>query len=325
MQNIKISFLIVALFFILFAGCSDKSTTVLRVGTNVWPGYEPLYLARALGFYDEKQVSLVELPNTTEVIRAYRNGIIDAAAVTMDEALLLAGYDLDFYIMLVFDFSNGADVLMARPPISSMEELAGKKVGYENTALGAYMLSRALDIAGVGMGEILPYFITVNDQEDAYKNGDVDLIVTFEPVRSKLLALGAREIFDSSQIPREIVDVLIVRKSFAEAHPQSVKKLLKGWFEALHRLGQEPLDSATIMTKRLGIGSDKVLASYETLLIPDLAQNRELLFDKKEHFLENIEMIKGVMLENKILDKDIDINSLLPTPNYRTLYFIGSL
>lgn len=57
----------------------------LRIGTLVWPGYEPLYLARERGYLDPKSVRLVEYPSNSEVTRAFRNRAIEAAALTFDE------------------------------------------------------------------------------------------------------------------------------------------------------------------------------------------------------------------------------------------------
>jgi len=71
------------------AGCGVEPAPPLRIGTNVWPGYEPLYLARELGYLDPRSVHLVEYPSASEVIRAFRNHAIEAAALTFDEVLLL--------------------------------------------------------------------------------------------------------------------------------------------------------------------------------------------------------------------------------------------
>ena len=86
----------------------------MHIGTNVWPGYEPLYLARELGYFDDQPIHLVEHAAATEVIRAFRNGTIDAAALTLDEVLLLAQHGQNPRIVLVMDFSQGGDTLIVQ-------------------------------------------------------------------------------------------------------------------------------------------------------------------------------------------------------------------
>ena len=58
---------------LLNIGCHKEPTALVRIGTNVWPGYEPLYLARELGYYKDLNVRLVEYPSASEVIRAFKN------------------------------------------------------------------------------------------------------------------------------------------------------------------------------------------------------------------------------------------------------------
>jgi len=68
------------LFLLLLSGCNHAPGTPMRLGTNVWPGYEPLYLAREFGYIDREDVQLVELNSATQVMRAFRNGALEAAA-----------------------------------------------------------------------------------------------------------------------------------------------------------------------------------------------------------------------------------------------------
>ena len=51
------------MFFLIpltFIGCTNDSESVLRLETNIWPGYEPLNLARHRGEL-KKNIHLVEL------------------------------------------------------------------------------------------------------------------------------------------------------------------------------------------------------------------------------------------------------------------------
>jgi len=95
----------VLLVILLAAGCGT-TTQPLRVGANVWPGYEPLFMARNLGYSDDQTVQLITLPSAAEVMRAYRNHAIDVAALTADEALQVAEMLPGQTIVLVCDFSQ---------------------------------------------------------------------------------------------------------------------------------------------------------------------------------------------------------------------------
>jgi len=319
-SGLKGFFLSLSVFSALFfSGCEAPPSEPLRVATNLWPGYEPLYLARATGGFKEGTVELVEFPNTTEVIRAYRNGVVDGAACTLDEALLLARYHNDFSILLVMDYSNGADAILARPPADSLQALRGRRVGFENTALGAFFLSRALEVAGIAPGEVTLVPVVVDEQEHAYERERVDAVVTFEPVRTMLLKKGAVQIFDSSQIPGEIVDVLIVRKTFIQSHAASVESLLAGWFAALDHMKKSPGDAMKLLSARQGITPEETAASYDGLLLPGLAENRRALYGAQT-LKATVEKLQKTMVESGLLDRPIPASSLFPSPETAALY-----
>src|SRR5690348_1947810 len=85
------------------AGCVPEPENALRIGTNVWVGSEPLYLARELGYLDAHSVQLVEYPSASEVLRAYRNQAIDGMVISLDELFGLAVDGLQPRIILVVD------------------------------------------------------------------------------------------------------------------------------------------------------------------------------------------------------------------------------
>jgi len=211
---------------ILLGGCSTQEDSPLRVGTNIWPGYEPLYLAQSLGNYAQVPIRLVEYPSASEVMRAFRNQTLEAAALTLDEVLALREDGIPVTVVLVNDVSDGADVIVARQGISSMKALKGKKIALEAGALGAYMITRALEINGMTLEDIQVINKDVNMHEAALLHKEVDAAVTFEPVRTRLLNAGGNEIFNSRKIPGEIVDVLVVRNSYLKC----TRSMLRLWW-----------------------------------------------------------------------------------------------
>lgn len=300
-------------------GCTEPVSSPLRLATNQWPGYEPLYLARAIGKYEKEDIRLLEMPNTSEVIRAYRNGVIDAAAVTLDEALLIAEQSSDFSIVLIMDYSHGGDVILAHPPITSLEQIKGKRVGLENSALGSYVISRALEITGVSKSDITVVPLSYDEHERAFLENEVDAVVTFEPIRTKLLDLGANLIFDSTQIPGEIVDVLIVRNTILQEKRDKVKTLIDGWFFALEMLNAEPVKASFIISKRLGIAPKKTLESYSGLKLPSRDENRAMLLGKEPKLLNTVKKLSDNMHESKILQERIDYSKLFLSDKEKVL------
>ncbi|WP_432472813.1 ABC transporter substrate-binding protein [Amphritea sp. HPY] len=298
--------LIVAL---LISACSRPSEPLLSVGTIVWPGYEPLYLARSLGHYDNTQIKLVELTSATEVIHALRNGTLEAAALTLDEALTIIDDGFNLKIILVMDYSNGGDVLLGKPQITSLAELRGKRVAVEYSAVGAIVLDAALETGGLDASDIDIVACTPDEHIDCY--GAADAIVTFEPATSQLLNQGARRLFDSSQIPGKIVDVLVVSKNVTNTHPRSLEQLLSGYFKARHYLASNPQSAFQHLAARLGVTPDEVPSTFDGIRLPSLQENQTLLGGNPAPLQQTANELASFMLEKKLLKNSLTIQRLL--------------
>lgn len=306
-----ISLATVLLLEFVFVSCVKEAPPPLRVGTNIWPGYESLYLARNLGYYDNTSIRLVDYPSSSEIIRAYRNGDLEVAAITMDETLSLVETQPNIRVVLITDVSNGADVILGKPEIKSLKDLKGRRVGVESTALGAFVITRALEQVDLSPKDVQIVSLGVSEHERAFKQGTVDAVVTFEPVRSNLLKSGAKLLFDSTQIPGEIMDVLVVRKELLTSQLNSLKVLISGWFRALDYLKQNPQDAARRIAPRTGITPEQFLKSLEGLRIPDIQENQKLLGKTDTSLLNAVRRLSEVMKENKLLQPAVVSTPLL--------------
>ena len=188
----------------------------LRIGTFIFSGYEPLFLARSLGKLDEKRVQLLEFPSSAEALLAFKNEAIDGLTTTLDDVLRLAQASHEPRVVLMIDYSNGADVILAKRGIDDIEGLRGKRVGVETNALGTFMLARALETKGMKFEDVQLISLRVDGIEGAFQQGDVDAAVTYGPFSSRLIARGARLIFDSTALKGEIADALIFRRKIIE-------------------------------------------------------------------------------------------------------------
>jgi len=249
----------------------------LRVGLLVWPPYEFPFLAEALGEYEGAGIELVDYRSPAEALRAYRSGMIDAVALTVDYLVQLVDRDPGHRAVYVINVSNGGDALVAREGIGTLAELAGRTVGVEASALGAYVLARVLERAGLRQDEIELVAIDVADQEEAFLSGKVEAVITYEPTRSRLLDSGGSVLFDSSEIPGEIVDVLICHRDVLATRRPEVQRLLRGWVRAVAHYRADPLAAAEVLAAREASTPEQFLSNLELSVIPTLAENLDLL------------------------------------------------
>lgn len=292
-------------------GCNLSVPAALRIGSNVWIGGEPLYLARDLRRLDPAEIQLVEYPSASEVIRAYRNEAIDGMVVSLDELFTLASDGFDPRVVLVIDVSHGADAVVGRAGMKSMRDLAGKSVAVEGGALGAFMLSRALAVSGMQASDVKVVHLESNEQPAAFEKGQVDAAVTFDPYRAQMLRAGGQTLFDSTSIPGEIVDLVAVRHSVLEKRPQTVGALLSGWFAAVDFMRADPKEAARRMGVRQQIGAEQFLEAQRGLHVPSRAENMTMLGGPNPTLAATGQRLLALMLEAKLLRSGVDIASLL--------------
>ncbi len=295
----------------LLMGCSREPDSPLRIGTNVWIGSEPLYLARELGKLDANVVQLVEYPSASEVLRAYRNQAIDGMVISLDELFGLAADGLAPRIILVVDVSAGADVVVGRGGMRSMKDLKGKAVAVESGALGAFVLSRALAINGMQPGDVSVVHLESNEHPKAFADGRVDGAVTFDPYTARFVQQGAAKLFDSRQIPGEIVDLIAVRSSVLEARPKAVQALLKGWFQAIDYIRADPRDAARRMGVRQQTSGEQFLAAQQGLKIPTREENLRMLGGDAPELMATGQRLMRIMVDDKLLHSPVRIDEVL--------------
>ena len=303
---------------VLLAGCTEKHQPVLRIGTNLWIGYEPLYLANDLNYWDRNKIRLVQYPSASEVLRAFRNQTLDAASLTLDEVLQLRQLDIPVTVVLVHDISHGADAIIAHSDIPSMAQLKGKKIAVESGALGAYLITRALEINKMTVNDIVVSNVDYDGHEKVFLNKEVDAVVTFDPVKSRLIAKGAKQIFDSTMMPGEIVDVLVVRQDYLNQYPQNLHMLVDGWFRSLDYIMKYRQDAYARMATRLQVSPQEVEQSLKGIQLPDREMNSNMLSAEGNQLQATAVRLNKVLYDNKLISR------LVLDHNFMTDQFIRS-
>ncbi len=274
----------------------------LRIGAIAWPGYEPLFLAEAEGQLAAAHIQVVEQPAASDVMRLLRNRSLEAAYLTLDETLTLLAEGLDLQVVLVTNRSRGADAVLVRPPRDSLADLKGSRVGVENTAVGGILLAAALDRAGLAPADLDLRFIPTDRHVQAYRDGEVDALVTFEPTRSILIAADARQVFDSSAIPDRILDVMVMRREVTREREAQVRALVAAHFAGLALLRDQPDRATEIIARHWHIPPEQVANSFRGLELTDLAANRQLLGGAMPPLAERAREIGTLMQHQQLLN-----------------------
>lgn len=292
-------------------GCRAP-TPPLRLGSIVFSGYEPVFLARSLGWLDPNQVRLVELLSNTDTLRALAAHQIEAAQLTLDEFLTARAGGLDLRVIAVLDLSQGADAVVARPGLTNPTSLKGRKVAVEDGAVGAVMLSAFLRANGLQASDITKVPYTMDRSLDDFKAGVADLFVTASPWLGQLEAAGGRRLFDSAAIPERIVDVLVARTDVFNTHAAALRQVVQAHFQAVARFKAAPETVLSLMAPRLQLPPSEVRAAFEGLMLPDAHTSASML-GAQGPLLSQVKTLLEVMVQDGLLRQTFPLNELFDT------------
>jgi NitT/TauT family transport system substrate-binding protein len=256
------------------AGCSRPEP--LSFGIHPWIGYEPLYLARDFGWLPAS-VLLSAGSSAGDSLRGLLSGQLQGAALTLDETVRVWSQGTELVVVAVADVSAGADALITRPSITELAELRGKRIAVEVNGVSGIMLLKILELAGLAWSDVVVVDLPVSQHAGAWSRGEVDAAVSYEPSATKLQREGGARLFDSSDIPETIFDLLVVTRDTAEQNPGAVRDLVLAHFRGLRHLVRSMHDAVYRVAGHQGIAPEDVQSALATVMLPDLVANQRYL------------------------------------------------
>lgn len=296
---------------LVLASCGKESAEPLRVASSPWPGYEPVYLARDIGYLPKDKANVFELPSSDITLESFRNHSADMATLTLDETLELLSGGVRLRVLFVMDTSNGADAVMATPDIRTLADLKGRRIAIENIPLGIYMLTRTLEAAKLTRDDVHIIPSAENKHAEMYRQGKADAFITFDPFKAQLADMGAHVIFDSSKIPNEILDLMVVHEDVYLARREEVCDVARQWFRSLEYMKQSPEDASQRIAKRLGVSVTQYQSMVGGIATPALEGNLHLLAGASPAIVIPANNLLKVMLKEGQIRRRVDIRQAL--------------
>lgn len=208
-----------------------------RVAWSHYTGWEPWGFAQSSGIMKKWaakngiDVDIVLVNDYVESINLYTGGRFDGCAMTnMDALTIPAVGGIDTTSIIIGSFSNGNDGIVAKKA-NDIKDLKGRSVKLVEFSVSHYLLARALTMNGMSERDVRTVNTSDADIAAVFSADPNGVAVTWNPpLQQARNAKGAKLIFDSSKIPGEIIDMMVVKSNA----PDALKKALVGaWFEAL--------------------------------------------------------------------------------------------
>lgn len=251
-------------------GVSAQEKTEFKLAWSIYVGWMPWGYLEDSGIMDKWadkygiDVEIVQINDYVESINLYTAGQFDGVSATnMDTLSIPAGGGVDTTALIVGDFSNGNDAIITKGG-GELAGLAGKPVNLVELSVSHYLLARGLESAGLSEADLGGVINTSDaDMIAAYATDDVQAVVTWNPLVSEIMSgPDATKLFDSSDIPGEIIDMMVVNTDTLAANPDFGKAVAGAWYEVMGLMVAG--DEAALTAMAEASGTD--LAGYKAQL-----------------------------------------------------------
>jgi NitT/TauT family transport system substrate-binding protein len=233
--------LLIAMAILAARPAMAAEKTTFNVAWSIYVGWMPWDYADQSGILKKWatkygiKIKLTQVNDYVESMNQYTAGTFDACTMTnMDMLTIPAAGGVDSTALIVGDFSNGNDGIVLKGQGKKLEDIKGQKVNLVELSVSHYLLVRAL--SSVGMRERDLKIVNTSDADivAAFGAPSTTAVVTWKPQLSAVLATpGAQLVFDSSKIPGEIMDIMVVNTATLNANPKLGKALVGAWYETL--------------------------------------------------------------------------------------------
>ena len=256
-----------------------------RIGWSIYVGWMPWGYAADAGIVDKWAkkygitIDVVQFNDYIESINQYTAGAFDGCTMTnMDALTIPAAGGVDSTALIVGDFSNGNDGVLLKGTDATLADIKGQQVNLVELSVSHYTLARALDSIGLSERDVRVVNTSDADIVAAFASDDVTSVVTWNPLLSEILVMpDVTNVFDSSMISGEIIDMLVVNTQTLAADPRLGKALAGAWYEtmaAMSDAGEAGDEAKTLMATASGTdlaGYNAQLAATRMFFQPELA------------------------------------------------------
>jgi len=229
----------------------------LKIAYSDWPGWVAWEVAIQKGWLKDAGVDAEFLwfeygPS----MDAFTAGKADAVMVTNGDSLVTGANGAKNVVIMLTDYSNGNDMIVAKPGIKSLKDLKGKKIGLEVGVVEHLMLLNALKKIGLTESDVTIVNTPTNQTPQVFASGQVDAVAAWQPNAGQALkaVAGSTAVYTSADEPGLIYDTIVVSPQSLAQHRADWVKLVSVWDKTLAYITNPATkdDALKIMAARTG-------------------------------------------------------------------------
>jgi NitT/TauT family transport system substrate-binding protein len=273
---------------VLGGAAAAQAAEPLKIGYSDWPGWVAWQVAIEKNWFKDAGVDVkFEWFDYSASMEAFTAGKVDAVTMTNGDALVTGAGGGKNVMVLITDYSNGNDMIVAKPGIKSVADLKGKKVAVETGLVEHLLLRNAMKKLGMAASDIQIVNAKTNEMPQVLASKDITAVGAWQPISGEAMKAvpGSKAIYTSADEPGLIWDVLAVNPSSLNARRGDWTKVVKVWDRVVAYI-EDPKtqpDAVKIMAARSGITPAEYLPMLKGTKLMSLADGAKA-YQKAEGF-----------------------------------------
>ncbi|WP_041445059.1 ABC transporter substrate-binding protein [Syntrophobotulus glycolicus] len=332
MKKLIAVFLMVILGAGFVAGCGKSSSPAgentaagskaIQFGISAYPSWYVWFIAKEEKIFEKYglNVNLVWFPTYSDSTQAFLTGNLDFVSLALSDTVAPYVKGEGHKIVLINDYSNGADGLVAAPDIKSVQDLKGKTVATEYGTIEHFFLLRLLEQNNMTESDIDFTNMTISDSGVAFLSGSVDAASLWEPALSKAQGReGTNTLYTSRQTPGLIPSVLVANQNYIAGNEENTEKLIQVWFDALKFYQDNPDKALEDMAKSTEISVEEMKVAMSGSKLYSLQDNLDAMTkqsDSLTYIPYTTRITADFLYGVKLIEKKADDYTALFDPAY---------
>jgi NitT/TauT family transport system substrate-binding protein len=230
--------------------------TSFKIAWSIYVGWMPWDYANQSGIlkkWADKygiKIQLTQINDYVESINQYTAGGFDGCVMTnMDMLTIPAAGGVDSTAVIMGDYSNGNDGIVLKGKGKKLTDIKGQKVNLVELSVSHYLMARALSTVGLSERDVKVVNTSDADIVGAFASPGSTAVVTWKPQLSTVIKTpNTSLVFDSSKVPGEIMDLMVVNTATLKANPKLGKALVGAWYETLSVMFKGDANTKTART-----------------------------------------------------------------------------
>ncbi|MFM9914488.1 MAG: ABC transporter substrate-binding protein [Rhizobacter sp.] len=258
-----------------------RAVEPLKIGYSDWPGWVAWQVAQDKGFFKEAGIEVkLEWFDYSASLDAFTAGKIDAVCMTNGDALVTGAGGGKSVAILLTDYSNGNDMIVAKPGIKTLKDLKGKKVAVEFGLVEHLLLLNGLKKAGMKETDVTLVNAKTNEMPQILASKDITAVGAWQPISGQAMkgVPGAKPLYTSAEEPGLIYDIVGVNPSSLAKRKDDWKKVVMVWDKVVAYINDPKTqpDALKIMSARVGLTPAEYLPLLKGTKLLTLADSKKI-------------------------------------------------